>query len=153
MKLSTKTQYGIRAMLELTMNDSGRPLSIKQIAERQGVPEPYLEQLMRQLKKSGLVVSTRGAQGGYALARTPDQISVGGIIRVLEGSLAPVSCLEEDHVCQNSDRCAMHLLYGRISRGITGVLESITLMDMAADQRKLNATPLCDGSAGQTSQE
>ena len=145
MKLSTKTQYGIRAMLELALNDSGKPLSIKQIAERQGVPEPYLEQLMGQLKKSGMVVSTRGAQGGYALAQSPEKTSVGGIIRVLEGSLAPVSCVEDDHVCQNRDRCAMHLLYGRISQGITGVLESITLGDMAADQRKLDATPLCDG--------
>jgi len=143
LKLSTKTRYGIRAMLELALNESGKPLSTKQIAERQGIPEHYLEQLMGQLKKSGLVKSTRGAQGGYVLTQSPDKTSIGSIIRILEGSLAPVSCVEEDGVCSYSDKCAMHLLYGRISRGITGVLEGITLSDMVADQRKLNTTALC----------
>lgn len=147
MKLSTKTRYGIRAMLELALDQSGKPLPIKQIAERQGIPEPYLEQLMGALKKDGVVCSTRGAQGGYALTLPAGQISIGRIIRVLEGSLAPVSCVEEEGACSHSDHCAMHLLYDRISRGFTGVLEAITLADMVADQRKLNAKPLCAGSA------
>ncbi len=143
MKLSTKTRYGIRAMLELALCESSAPLSIKTIAENQGVPEPYLEQLMSGLKKAGLVTSTRGAQGGYALAKKPCDISFGDIFRALEGSMAPVECVDDSAYCAKSADCAVHMLYGRIMRGMEEVYNSISLEDMKNDQEKLRSVPHC----------
>lgn len=143
MKLSTKSRYGIRAMLEIALNQSERPIPINQISERQGIPEPYLEQLVGQLKKRGLVISTRGAQGGYALSRDAGEISIGDIIRALEGSLAPIACVEDDEFCCHSDVCSAHMLYARITRGINDVFDSIKLSDMVNDQRRLDETCIC----------
>lgn len=139
MKLSTKARYGIRAMLELALAEEGRPVPISQISERQGIPEAYLEQLMGQLKKAGLAQSVRGASGGYMLAKAPEQTSVGEMIRALEGSLAPVACVEDEDFCSHSGSCAMHALYGRITAGINGVFDSISLRDMADDQRAMGS--------------
>ena len=143
MKFSTKTRYGIRAMLELALNETDKPLPIATIAERQGIPEAYLEQLMGLLKKNGLVISARGAQGGYMLAASPQQTSVASVIKALEGSLAPVTCLEDTEACSHSGNCAMHLLYGRIMQGMDEVLSSITLQDMVNDQRKIAEIHIC----------
>ena len=94
MKLSTKGRYGVTAMYDLAMNSADKvPISIKNVAERQQISEHYLEQLMGQLRKAGLVKSTRGAQGGYYLTREPKDITVGDIIRVMEGPIVPVDCL------------------------------------------------------------
>lgn len=94
MKLSTKGRYGVIAMYDLAMHAGDKePISIKNVAERQEISEHYLEQLMGQLRKAGLVKSTRGAQGGYFLARSPKDVTVGDIIRVMEGPIAPVDCL------------------------------------------------------------
>lgn len=144
MKLSTKARYGIRAMLELALSESQWPLAIKTIAERQAIPEPYLEQLMSLLKKAGLVSSTRGAQGGYRLADLPSQISVGQVIRALEGSLAPVSCVEDDEFCSHSETCTMRLLWERINVGLEGVYDSITLADMVNDHKKQAEICVCE---------
>ncbi|MBE5760915.1 MAG: Rrf2 family transcriptional regulator [Clostridiales bacterium] len=139
MKLSTKSRYGIRAMLELALVEGDSPIAISSIAQKQNIPEPYLEQLMGTLKKHDLVISTRGAQGGYRLSKPGEMISIGDIIRALEGSMAPVACVEDGDFCAHSGSCAMHMLYGRITRGINDVFDSITLADMADDQRSMDS--------------
>ena len=95
MKLSTKGRYGVRAMYDLALMYGQSPQSVKCIAERQGIPEAYLEQLIAPLRKAGLVLSIRGAQGGYTLADEPKNISVGAILRAVEGPLAATSCITE----------------------------------------------------------
>ena len=97
MKISTKGRYALRLMLDLAVNYTGEYITIKNIAKRQEISEKYLEQIITQLSKAGFVKSARGAQGGYMLARTPAEYTVGEILRLLEGSLAPVACLEENH--------------------------------------------------------
>ena len=99
MKLSTRGRYGIHAMYDLAMNAQNGPQSIKAIAEREGMPEAYLEQLIAVLKREKLVTSTRGAQGGYMLARSPAEITVGDVLRALEGGLNLVECLDEEDAC------------------------------------------------------
>ena len=105
MKLSTRGRYGIHTMYDLALNGENGPQSIKAIAERGGMPEAYLEQLIAGLKKAGLVTSTRGAQGGYMLARSADKITVGDVLRALEGGLSLVDCLDEEEACGKSCAC------------------------------------------------
>src|SRR5690242_1173163 len=107
MKLSTKGRYGVKAMLDLALHNSEGQVSLKSIAERQGLSENYLEQLFSALRKAGLVKSMRGAQGGYVLAMAAEEISVGAILRALEGSLAPVDCVSdgESSQCSRSNGC------------------------------------------------
>ena len=100
MKISTKGRYALRLMLDLAQQPPTEYVSIKSVATRQGISEKYLEQIIKMLSKSGLVESTRGKSGGYRLTRTPESYTVGEILRVTEGSLAPVSCLEEEHHCK-----------------------------------------------------
>lgn len=135
MKLSTKGRYGLRAMLELAlMYDKGN-CSIKQIAERQDLSESYLEQLVALLKKHKLVKSTRGAQGGYSLALPPEQISVGDVLRALEGSLNPVDCalVNEEKECSDQDYCVTKYVWKKISDSINDVVNNIALQDMVND--------------------
>ena len=96
MKLTTKGRYGLRAVIDLAMYAKTEPVSLSDVAERQNISISYLEQLIAKLKKAGIVQSTRGAQGGYALAKEPEEISVGEILRALEGSLSPVDCSAVD---------------------------------------------------------
>ena len=96
MKLTTKGRYGLRAVIDLAMYAKEEPVSLAEVAERQSISISYLEQLVAKLKKAGIVQSTRGAQGGYALAKEPEEISVGEILRALEGSLSPVDCSAVD---------------------------------------------------------
>lgn len=133
MKLSTKGRYGIRAMYELALAYGEGTLSVKEIARKQGISEAYLEQLIAPLRKEKLVTSVRGAQGGYTLSAPPEQISVGAILRALEGPLAPAACVLEEDSCQNADGCAMHRLWSRIHVGVNELLDSITLQDMLTD--------------------
>ena len=131
MKLSTQGQYGVRAMYDLAQLYGGAPQSVKCIAERQGIPEAYLEQLIAPLRKAGLVLSIRGAQGGYILAKEPAAISVGAILRALEGPLAATECVVSE--CERANGCAMHALWLRIHRGVNEVMDSISLQDMLED--------------------
>ena len=99
MKISTKGRYGLKAMFELACRYGETPVSILAIAEAQGISEHYLEQLFKKLRKAGVVQSLRGAQGGYALARPPEEITIGEILRAFEGTVAPVSCAETEVSC------------------------------------------------------
>ena len=133
MKLSTKSRYGIHAMYDLARCPAGEPQSIKAIAERQHVPEAYLEQLISPLRKSGLVKSVRGAQGGYLLARPPEEITVGAVMRALEGDLNLVDCLSEEDACERACSCATRLVWRRLNDGLIEIVDSITLRDIIDD--------------------
>ena len=139
MKLSTKGQYGVRAMYDLAQLYGGAPQSVKCIAERQGIPEAYLEQLIAPLRRAGLVLSIRGAQGGYVLADKPANISVGAILRALEGPLAATECVVS--ACEHADGCAMHALWMRIHQGVNQVMDGISLQDMLDDAAQCCPAP------------
>lgn len=138
MKISTKGHYGVQAMFDLAQRNGEGPISLKSIAERQNLSEHYLEQLFATLRKAGLVKSVRGAQGGYTLAKEPEEIKVGDIIRVLEGPIAPVECvnLEDPEQCMKSESCVTRSVWAKVRDSIEDVLDSITLADMCKDAEK-----------------
>lgn len=140
MKLSTKGRYGLKAMMELAVHNSEGQISLKSIAQWQGLSENYLEQLFAVLRKEGLVKSIRGAQGGYVLNQSPDMVSVGSILRALEGSLAPVECVEETDAlkCDRSDQCVTKFIWEKMRDKINEVVDSITLQDLIDEYRRIN---------------
>ncbi|WP_026475808.1 RrF2 family transcriptional regulator [Alkaliphilus transvaalensis] len=139
MKLSTKGRYGLKAMYDLAIHYGDGPIALKNIAERQRISDHYLEQLIANLRKAGLVKSVRGAQGGYMLAYPPEKITVGSIIRTLEGPLGPSDCvLEEDATnCDNAECCVTRVIWEKIRISISDVIDSITLQDMVEDYHKI----------------
>lgn len=139
MKLSTRGRYGIHAMYDLALNAEGGPQSIKAIAEREGMPEAYLEQLIAVLKREKLVTSTRGAQGGYMLARRPEEITVGEVLRALEGGLSLVDCLDEEDTCGKSCACPSRIVWMKLRDGLNAIVDGITLQDMIDDYKRLCA--------------
>ena len=131
MKISTKGRYALRLMLDLAQNDRKNPVSIKDIATRQQISDKYLEQIISGLNKAGYVKSIRGPQGGYLLAKEPSYYTVGMILRLTEGSLAPVSCLEdEDHGCGRQTDCVTWMLWEKINNAVSEVVDNITLADL-----------------------
>ena len=139
MKLSTKGRYGIHAMYDLAQYGSETPQPIKAIAERQNIPEAYLEQLIGQLRRSGLVKSVRGAQGGYLLSRSPSEITVGEVLRTLEGELAVVDCLMEEDVCHKACSCPTRVVWKKLRDGLNEIVDGITLQDMLDDYERMSA--------------
>ena len=139
MKLSTRGRYGIHAMYDLAAHGGEGPVPIKAISEREGVPEAYLEQLMAVLKRNGLVNSTRGAQGGYTLSRPADEISVGEVLRALEGGLNLVDCLDEEEACGKSCACPSRIVWMKLRDGLNAIVDGITLRDMTEDYKRLTA--------------
>jgi Rrf2 family transcriptional regulator, cysteine metabolism repressor len=138
MILSTKGRYGLKMMYEFALNYGTGPMSLKEVAQKQQLSETYLEQLIAHLKKAGLVTSVRGAQGGYELIRKPEEITVGEIIRVLEGPLAPSECVVDDEPeCSKAEYCVTRLLWEKIRESINNVIDSITLNDMVNDYYRL----------------
>lgn len=129
MKISTKGRYALRLMLDLASNDSGTPIRLKDVAKRQGISEKYLEQIISSLNKAGYVKSVRGAQGGYLLKMEPKDYTVGMILRVTEGSLAPVDCAE-DGSCERISTCATAMLWKKISEAVNEVVDHTTLADL-----------------------
>lgn len=141
MKLSTKGRYGVRAMADLAQHAGEGPISLKNIAERQDISEPYLEQLFSSLRKGGLVKSVRGAQGGYILGKESRDIRIGDIIRILEGPIAPVNCVAEEdpEFCARAEFCATKTIWAKVRDSISEVLDSITLEDVVKDAAKLDS--------------
>lgn len=139
MKLSTKGRYGLKAMFELALQYDKESVSLNIIAERQKVSVNYLEQLIAPLRKKGFVTSTRGAQGGYRLARSPEEITVKDILETLEGPLAPTACVieGEDDSCSKAEYCVTRLIWERMRESIDEVVRSTTLADMVADQERM----------------
>ena len=131
---STKGEYGVRLMVQLGRHYGMGPASLAEIAAEEDLPRAYLEQLVTSLRDSGLVVSTRGARGGYELARPPLDIGMGDILRALEGPIAPMFCASDDPVhattCDRSARCTVNVLWVRVRDAVTGALDSMTLADL-----------------------
>ncbi len=130
MKLSTRTRYGIRAIIELAQYEGKRPLQLKVIAERQGISVKYLEQLMSLLRSSGFVRSVRGSKGGYILARSPDQIRLSEVFRCLEGPVTTAECTENEDYCERAADCVAREVWMQVEEAIQRVLSSITLADL-----------------------
>ena len=131
MKISTRGRYALRMMLDLSMHRTGEMVRIKEIADRQGISEKYLEQIISVLKKAGYVKSLRGSKGGYRLAKEPKEYTVGMVLRLTEGNLAPVSCLEdEENQCDLVETCTTIRLWKMLDDAIKSVIDHVTLQDM-----------------------
>ena len=136
MKLSTKGRYGTRAMVDLAFHYGQGPILLKDIAKRQQISEKYLEHIITSLKVAGLVKSIRGSHGGYILAKSPAQIKLSQVIKVLEGSIAPVECVDDPKVCSRAKLCVTRDIWKKIKRAIDEILESITLKDLVEREKK-----------------
>lgn len=131
MKISTKGRYALRMMTDLAMHRSEGAVALKDIAERQGISKKYLEQIVPMLNKAELLRTNRGYQGGYSLAKPPEKYTVGEILRVTEGSLAPVACLQYgDNSCEKRADCMTLPVWEGLYRLITDYLDGITLQDI-----------------------
>lgn len=138
MKISTKGRYALRLMLDLAMHNTGEYITIKSISARQEISDKYLEQIITQLSKAGYVKSTRGAQGGYRLAKAPEEYTVGSILRLIEGSLSPVACLDDDSSCSRTPQCATLEVWVQLNDAINNVVDNITLADLVDKQMRLS---------------
>ena len=131
---STKGEYGVRLMVQLGRHFGTGPASLAEIAAEEDLPRAYLEQLVTSLRDAGLVTSTRGARGGYELARAPHEIGMGEVLRALEGPIAPMICASDDPehgtTCDRSSRCTVNKLWVRLRDAISGALDSMTLAEL-----------------------
>lgn len=140
MKISTKGRYALRMMLDLAEHQKEGFVALKDVANRQGISKKYLEQIVPLLNKSGVLRTTRGYQGGYMLAKSPDSYTVGDVLRITEGSLAPVSCLDDDvNMCERADSCITLSVWQGLYDVITEYLDSITLQDIIDNGKALAA--------------
>ncbi|NLK72403.1 MAG: Rrf2 family transcriptional regulator [Clostridiales bacterium] len=130
MWLSTKTRYGLKAIYEIGLHFDDKPISLNTISSKYDISLSYLEQIIALLKKEGLIKSRRGIYGGYSLAKQPEKISIGDIIRALEGSYAPTECVEENDLCEQQPSCVTHYVYKKINDSISEVVNNLTLKDL-----------------------
>ena len=131
MRISTKGRYAMQLMLALARYNTGEPISLKDISKRQEISEKYLEQIISLLNKGGFVRSVRGAQGGYLLNRDPKDYKVGEILRITEGDLAPVACLDQNSMeCEKRTGCATVRLWQMIDDAVSSVVDKVTLQDL-----------------------
>ena len=135
MTLSTRTRYGMRAIIELAQHEGKRPLQLKIIAERQDISVKYLEQLMSLLRSAGFVRSVRGSKGGYVLARAADQIKLSEVFRCLEGPVTTAECTDDESFCGRSADCAARKVWVRVEAAIQDVLGSISLSDLVLESK------------------
>ena len=135
MRLSTKGRYGVRALVDIALNCNGGPVLLKDIAKRQDISAQYLEHLVAPLIRAGILRSIRGAKGGIALAKPPEEIRLSRVIEILEGSVAPVECVDNAALCARSDECVTRDVWVEIKAAVMGVLESLTLKDLMDRQR------------------
>ncbi|MBW1734971.1 MAG: Rrf2 family transcriptional regulator [Deltaproteobacteria bacterium] len=133
MKLSTRSRYGTRMMLDLARHYDGGPVQIGDVSRREGISVKYLEQIIIPLKKANFIRSVRGPKGGHMLARPPEEITVGGVVRVLEGEINLTSCIENPEVCERIGRCPTRGIWKEASRAMHDKLNSITLSAMIRD--------------------
>lgn len=138
MRISTKGRYALRLMLDLATYNNGEPISLKDVARRQQISDKYLEQIIAVLNKAGYVRSIRGAQGGYLLKKDPSEYTVGMILRLTEGDLAPVSCVgSEGDDCDRRDGCVTVRIWEQIYDAVNNVVDKITLADMLEWQQEI----------------
>lgn len=151
MKISTKGRYGLRAMIDIAQYSEIEPVSISSIASRQGISERYLEQLMTLLKKAGLIKSVRGAGGGYVIAREPQEISVGDILRALEGNLEPVDCRANStsDSCEAAGSCVTKYVWQKINESINRTVDEMNLKELVDESKQVgtgaSAQMKCNG--------
>lgn len=139
MKISTKGRYAIRLMLDLGLHHTGNPVSLKDVAKRQEISDKYLEQIISGLNKAGYVRSIRGAQGGYVLTKEPSEYTVGMILRLTEGDLAPVSCVGTEAVfCERKEDCVTAKIWEKIYDAVIEVVDGITLADLITWQKEMS---------------
>ncbi len=148
MKMSTKGRYGLRAMIELASHTDEQPVPLSVIARSEEISERYLEQLMTKMKKAGLVTSCRGSAGGYSLAKMPEDISVGDILRAVEGNLNPVDCSASvESECENSGACVAKYVWQKVNDSINQAVDGISLADLVAkipeDEKKIAGACAC----------
>jgi Rrf2 family protein len=136
MKLSTRTRYGTRALLELALREGVGPVFLKDIARKQQISLAYLEHLVTPLISGGILRSTKGPKGGITLARKPEEIKLSEITLLLEGSVAPVECVDHPEMCKRSDLCVTREIWSEMKTAMDGVLESTTLQDLVERQKK-----------------
>lgn len=143
MKITTKGRYGLRALIDLAQYSEIEPVSISSIASRQGISERYLEQLMTMLKKAGLIKSIRGAGGGYVLAKELSEISVGDVLRALEGNLEPVECnaFSQEDTCAAAGGCVTKYVWQRINESINKTVDEISLEQLVKESKSVNVNP------------
>ncbi len=144
MKISTKGRYALRVMTDLSQHIGDEYVSINEISKRQGISMKYLEMIVGMLHKSGYVISHRGKTGGYKLAKTPVDYTVGSILKLTEGSLSPVACLDcETNECPRADQCVTLPMWQKLDKLIDGYLESITIKDLIDEQSKTAGNEYC----------
>jgi Rrf2 family protein len=143
LRLSTKGQYGVRAMFEIARGFPDRPVTIKEISRRQDVSVAYLEQILNKLRKADLIVSRKGPGGGYLLNKKPENISIASILNELEGPLAITSCLDPSEGCVRADRCVTHLLWKALGEQIESYLNTITLKNLIAGDFLKASNEIC----------
>ena len=136
MKLSTRGRYGTRAMLDLALHYGQGPILLKDIARRQQISERYLEHVIIPLRDAGLVISARGAHGGFTLAKPPSEIRLSEIIHVVEGSIAPVDCVDDPKLCSRANFCVTRDVWAEMEKAMSAILESTTLQDLVQRQRE-----------------
>lgn len=138
MWVSTKAQYGLRALVEIGLR-APQSVPLKEVAEAQGISQHYLEQIAAQLRRSGFIRSVRGAKGGYRLARHPEKVTALEVVEALEGSLAPVSCIEDPNACDKVGQCSTELLWKRVDLAMRQVLGGTTLKDLIEERKLIEA--------------
>lgn len=140
MKISTKGRYALRLMLDIALNSTGEYITIKSIAARQSISEKYLEQIISLLNRAGYVKSIRGSQGGYRLAKEPAFYTIGMILRLTEGSLVPVDCLDDERdECSRNQGCITRQVWSELYDAICSVVDRITLQDLIDRQSKMDS--------------
>ncbi len=135
MKVSTKGRYALRLMINIASRTDGKPVSIKDIAGAENISDKYLEQIIALLNSGGLVRSIRGPQGGYLLRKSPEEITVGMVLRLTEGTLSPVPCVEDEETyCDREANCATINLWRRLNKAISDIIDTTTIADLCANR-------------------
>lgn len=154
MKVSTKGRYALRTMIDLTVNNTGNPIPLKDIAIRQNISLKYMEQIISLLIKAKLVKSVRGNNGGYLLAKSSMQYTAGDILRAAEGDMAPIACIEKDHCnCNRADYCSVLPFWFGLNKVINGYLDSVTLSELARQAKENNAMITCQQNEKQNKKD
>jgi len=133
MRVSSRCEYGLRAMVFLAAGDARRPVPLSEIAAAEGIPGPFLERILARLRDGGLVKATRGVSGGYQLARSASDIAAGDIMTALEGPLSLVGCVPDDGACERVESCASRVVWRRLDSAISDALNGITLEDLTRE--------------------
>lgn len=137
MKISTKGRYALRLMVDLALNNNGENISLKEISARQGISVKYLEQIISMLNRAGFVKSERGSNGGYRLTKLPDEYTVGMILRLTEGSLAPIACVDEGGAgCERFGSCSTFSVWKKLNDAVNDVVDNITIADLVLEQQE-----------------